>query len=129
MSVIDGSGDADNDTVTATIPATGEPIYGAVDSSNHNVYAVGGGFDGDTGGPVSVIDESGDARTGRVVSTTRFLGVAVDPTSHEVYVTNQSEGNEVVVIDESGDTRPGMVVATVAVAPSPSIRRPATPTW
>ena len=121
VSVIDGSGDADNDTVTATIPTSGEPFYVAVDSSNHNVYAVGSSFDGSTGGPVSVIDESGDARTGRVVGTTRFPGaaggVAVDPTSHDVYVANETQGNDVVVIDESGDARTGRVLDTVAVAP------------
>jgi DNA-binding beta-propeller fold protein YncE len=67
---------------------------------------------------VSVIDESGDAHTGMVTATMILghapIGIAVDPTTHAVYVT-MGNSDYVVVIDESRDARSGTVVARIPV--------------
>ena len=113
--------------VTATIPVGFGPSGVAVDPSTHHVYVANeqSGNQGSTiqAGTVSVIDESGDARTGTVVANipTRINPIepAVDPTSHNVYVTNESPDAGLVVIDESGDARTGTVVAHFPVGLDP----------
>src|ERR1700678_4824503 len=50
------------------------------------------------------------------VSVARYpYGVAVDPTTHNVYVTNY-DSNTVSVIDESGDAHTGTIVNIIPVA-------------
>jgi YVTN family beta-propeller protein len=74
---------------------------------------------------VSVIDESGDATNGTVIATIPVpagsppMSVAVDPSTHNVYVANAGS-NTVSVIDESGDASTGTVIATVLVGSNPS---------
>jgi YVTN family beta-propeller protein len=125
VSVIDESGDARTGTVTATIPAR-SPDAVAVDPTNHNVYVTD--LDPRT---VSVIDESGDARTGTVTATIPVglvvppgsgeapFGVAVDPSTHNVYVANRYYQGTISVIDESGDSNAGTVTSTLPAGDNP----------
>ena len=100
-------------SLTATIPVGGYPDAVAVDTSTHEVY-VTNGYD-DT---VSVIDESGDANTGKVVATVGVgeipVAVEADTSTHNVYVVNEG-GDSVSVISGSTDK----VTATIAVGRNP----------
>ena len=104
--------------VTATIHVGSEPDAVAIDPSSHNVYVAN--FDSKT---VSVIDESGDAKTGKVTATIHVRSgpdaVAVDSSNHNVYVAN-GNGDSVSVIDESGDANTGRVTATISVPGYPN---------
>jgi DNA-binding beta-propeller fold protein YncE len=86
MSVIDESGDADNDKVVATVALGFTPYAIAVDPSTHRVFVAGG----DQNGTVAVIDESGDADNNHVIATLDVNSypdsIAVDPSNHAVYV-------------------------------------------
>jgi YVTN family beta-propeller protein len=121
---IDESGDARSGTITATIPVGNNLYWLAVDPSTHAVYVtdaddhVGSNIEN----TLSVIDESGDARSGTVTATIPVgaypAAVAVDPTTHTVYVTNLPD-RTVSVVDESGDTHSGTVTATIPVGTYP----------
>ena len=89
----------------------GTPYDVAVDSTNHNVYVALG-----TGGIV-VIDESGDANTGKVVQTIAYTAysLAVDSTSHALYAFGGT-ATTFAIIDESGDANTGKVVAQPQIA-------------
>ena len=110
--VIDESGDSHNGTVTAEIAVDDEPDSIAVDPSNHAVYVSCGGNNFDFDGSLVVIDESGDANNGTITDDIEVgqtpSGVAVDPATDNVYVTNTSDGT-VSVIDPTGS-----VIATVS---------------
>jgi DNA-binding beta-propeller fold protein YncE len=92
----------------------------AVDPSNHNVYVGSDPWSGN-GGTLSVIDESGDATTGKVGATIPIEGapdaVVVDPSNHNVYVASQTNDDHAYlsVIDESGDARSGTVTNLVYI--------------
>jgi DNA-binding beta-propeller fold protein YncE len=128
VSVIDESGDATTNTVTATIPLAGSgSIYNmAVDPSNHNVYVtrITKRYNDDPK-EVSVIDESGDAATNSVTATIvvgqDLQGVAVDPSNHNVYVGDSALGvgfsGTLSVINASPQTLAD-VSLTVAAPPS-----------
>ena len=109
LAVFDGA----TNTVTATIPVGADPDAVAVDTSTHAVYVVNG--DDNT---VSVIDESGDANTGKVVATVGVgeipVAVAADSSTHNVYVVNVG-GDSVSVISGSTDK----VTATIPVGRTP----------
>lgn len=132
MLVIDGSGDADNNTVIATVPLGFYPSALAVDSSTHRVYVASG----DPDGQVAVIDESGDAENNRVIATVYLStdsgypvlggypggyagGIAVDPSTHDVYVTSadatSADGpiGAVSVIDGSGKASSIRLIDTI----------------
>ncbi len=108
VSVIDESGDSGSGQVVDTIgiPPTGGPNpvpdAVAVDPTTHNVYVADGNAD-----TVSMIDESGDANTGKVTATIGVGSVpnalAVDPSNQDVYVTN-SQDFTVSVIQAADNT-------------------------
>jgi uncharacterized repeat protein (TIGR01451 family) len=129
--VVDESGDAHNGSVTDVISA-GAPngIFEglAVDPTTHVLYAANDATcgvyycSGDE--TLSVVDESGDAHNGDVTETVdlgvgnRYFalgmsGVAIDPSTHTLYVGAQL--GTVAVIDESGDADNGQVTSTVSV--------------
>lgn len=104
--------------VTATIAVGNTPRSVAVDPSLRRVYVT-------SASGVSVIDESGDARSGTVVSTIPSsdpftAGAAVDLSDHNLYVVDPYFG-VMSVIDESGDADTGTVTSTVAFGSVPNV--------
>ena len=101
--------------VTAATPVGYDPYAVAIDSATHDVYTANLNDDGSGLGTVSVVAESGDARTGTVISTIPVgffpAAVAVDSSTHQVYVANQD--GDLSVIDGSGDARRDTVIATI----------------
>jgi YVTN family beta-propeller protein len=99
--------------VIATIDVGGNPTADAFDPVNDNLYVANA-----SGGTVSVIDESGDAGTGKVTATIKVgnypIAVAVDPSNGNVYVAN-FYGDTVSVIDAGT----GKVSATLPLGGPP----------
>lgn len=103
--------------VIATIDVGGSPTAVAFDPVDHNLYVASA-----SPGTVSVIDESGDAGTGKVTTVISVgaypIALAVDPTNHNVYAAN-FYGHTLSVIDESGDADTGQVSATIHLGGPP----------
>jgi DNA-binding beta-propeller fold protein YncE len=108
-------------TGTVTLIPDVAPFYGpsevAVDAGNHNVYVLG------YYGGIEVINEGGGPDNGHVswiFAGQDPDGVAVDPTTHDLYVTiSTDEKNTLSVVDESGDAGNGTVTAVVPFGPLP----------
>ncbi|WP_255888991.1 Ig-like domain repeat protein [Nocardioides astragali] len=75
--------DLATNTVETTIPVT-NPGRIAVDSSAHRAYVVRGGG----ANSLAVIDTTSNTVVGSLGGLSNPIGVAVDPTTHTVYVTN-----------------------------------------
>lgn len=122
VSVIDESGDARSGTVIATIGLGGagvEDNFAVAVDPGRNVYVADLGDD-----TVYVIDESGDSHNGTITAEIAVDNhpdsIAVDPSTHAVYVSGEGENDSVMVIDESGDTNSGTVTDDIEVGQEPA---------
>ncbi|WP_458690840.1 serine/threonine-protein kinase [Nocardia tengchongensis] len=82
----------------------------AVDATTHNVYVAN--YDS---GTVSVLDGTTLAVTATIENIPHAMGVAVDPQTRTVYVTDYADSGKVFVIDAHTNT----VAATIAVGANP----------
>ena len=102
-------------TVIATVPEEGEPVWLAITPDGSRVYSPNPYSD-----IVSVIDTGSNTVIATIPSGVLPTGVAITPDGTRAYVTNGSPSGTVSVIDTNpADAAYNTVIATVAVGGSP----------
>ncbi|MEV6769810.1 YncE family protein [Nocardia sp. NPDC051030] len=93
--------DAKTKQSIATMPVGEEPVHLAIDAAAHAAYVVNNDGlakeNGGDGGPISVIDTDKNASIATVLVGDSPQAVAIDPTSHKVYILVFLTGNVTVL--------------------------------